>query len=61
MSPEDITTAQQQLQTRLQQVPLFARCHPADLRVVARRCELRQAPANTPLIRGASSPTSSSC
>ena len=51
MSPEDAATAQQQLQQRLQQVPLFARCHPDDLRVVAKRCELREVPSNTVLIR----------
>jgi CRP-like cAMP-binding protein len=51
MSPEDAATAQQQVQTRLQQVPLFARCHPADLRVVAKRCELREVPTDTMLIR----------
>jgi CRP-like cAMP-binding protein len=51
MSPEDAATAQQQLQMRLQQVPLFARCHPDDLRVVAKRCELREVPSNTLLIR----------
>ena len=51
MSPEDAATAQQQLQQRLRQVPLFARCHPDDLRVVAKRCELREVPSSTLLIR----------
>ena len=51
MSPEDAATAQQQLAARLRQVPLFARVHPADLRVVAKRCELREVPADTLLIR----------
>jgi CRP-like cAMP-binding protein len=51
VSPEDAASAQRQLQTRLREVPLFARCHPDDLRVVAKRCDLREVPDNTLLIR----------
>ena len=39
------------LQEQLATVPLFARCHPGDLHVVARRCEVREVPNNTVLIR----------
>jgi CRP-like cAMP-binding protein len=51
VSPEDALTAQHQLQERLREVPLFTRCHPGDLHVVAKRCELREVPDNTLLIR----------
>jgi CRP-like cAMP-binding protein len=40
-----------QLAEQLATVPLFARCHPGDLRVVARRCRVREVPADTLLIR----------
>jgi CRP/FNR family cyclic AMP-dependent transcriptional regulator len=39
------------LRERLAMVPLFAGCNPADLRVLAERCELRDVPAGTALIR----------
>ena len=39
------------LQEQLATVPLFARCHPGDLRVVARRCEVRAVPSDTVLVR----------
>ena len=51
MSPEDAVSVQRQLQERLRQVPLFARCHPGDLHVVAKRCELGEVPSSTLLIR----------
>jgi CRP-like cAMP-binding protein len=41
----------QELETRLEGIPLFARCHRGDLRVIARRCELRDVRAGTTLIR----------
>ena len=43
--------ALQELAGRLETIPLFARCHPSDLWVVAKRCELREVPAGTVLIR----------
>lgn len=49
-APEAVNT-EQELQARLQSIPLFARCHPGDLRVVAKRCELRAVPSGAYLIR----------
>ena len=43
--------AQQTLVDRLATVPLFARCHRADLRVIAKYCEVRDVPADTVLVR----------
>ncbi len=40
----------QELETRLESIPLFARCHRSDLRVIAKRCELREVHAGTTLI-----------
>jgi CRP/FNR family transcriptional regulator, cyclic AMP receptor protein len=39
------------LRERLETIPLFAGCNPSDLRVLAERCELRDVPAGTVLIR----------
>ena len=39
------------LREQLQTIPLFAGCSPADLRVLAERCELRDLAAGTTLIR----------
>jgi CRP-like cAMP-binding protein len=39
------------LQERLETFPLFAGCNRADLRVLAERCEIRDVPAGTMLIR----------
>jgi CRP-like cAMP-binding protein len=41
----------QELAKRLESIPLFARCHPGDLGVIAKRCELREVPSGTALIR----------
>ncbi len=42
--------SEQALTTLLEGVPLFERCHPSDLRVVARHCDVRTVPAGTTLI-----------
>ena len=42
---------QREIQAQLASIPLFARCHPSDLRVVASHCTVRDFPANTTLIR----------
>lgn len=47
-----IHSAEIDLATLLEGVPLFERCHPSDLRVVARHCEVRTVPGDTTLIRG---------
>ena len=39
-----------QIREQLATVPLFAGCHPSDLRVVARKCEVRDVPTGTVLI-----------
>jgi cAMP-dependent protein kinase regulator len=39
-----------QIREQLAAVPLFARCHPSDLRVVASRCDVRKVPAGSVLI-----------
>jgi cAMP-dependent protein kinase regulator len=39
------------LAERLETIPLFARCHPGDLGVIAKRCEVRHVPSGTALIR----------
>jgi cAMP-dependent protein kinase regulator len=44
-------SALHELSDRLATVPLFSRCHPSDLSVVAKRCELREVAADTLLIR----------
>jgi CRP-like cAMP-binding protein len=44
-------TTVEQIREQLAAVPLFARCHPSDLRVVATRCDVREVPAGTVLIR----------
>jgi CRP-like cAMP-binding protein len=44
-----MTTADQ-IRLQLEGVPLFARCHPSDLRVVASRCDVRHVTAETVLI-----------
>jgi CRP-like cAMP-binding protein len=51
MNEQQRETAEKQLQVWLQSVPLFERCHPGDLRVVARHCKLRQVPRGELLIR----------
>jgi len=38
------------IREQLASVPLFARCHPSDLRAVATRCDVREVPAGTVLI-----------
>jgi CRP-like cAMP-binding protein len=40
-----------QLAAQLETIPLFARCHPGDLGVIAKRCEVRHVPSGTALIR----------
>ena len=50
-SEGEIVNAFPELATRLETIPLFARCHPGDLRVIARHCELREAASGTALIR----------
>jgi cAMP-dependent protein kinase regulator len=40
-----------QLAERLETIPLFGRCHPGDLGVIAKRCEVRHVPEGTALIR----------
>ena len=42
--------AYQELASRLETIPLFGRCHPGDLGVIAKRCEVRQVPSGTTLI-----------
>jgi CRP-like cAMP-binding protein len=46
-----VSASSQELARRLETIPLFARCHPGDLWVIAKRCELREVPAGTLLIR----------
>jgi len=43
-------TTVETIREQLAAVPLFARCHPSDLRVVASRCDVREVPAGTILI-----------
>jgi CRP-like cAMP-binding protein len=45
------TTSPEQIRDELATVPLFAGCHPSDLNLVARKCEVREAPTGTVLIR----------
>lgn len=40
-----------QLRDRLQAVPLFARCHPSDLQIVAQRSSIRSVDVGTELVR----------
>jgi CRP-like cAMP-binding protein len=47
-----VSDDERHLATLLEGIPLFERCHPADLRVVARHCEVRTVPVGTSLIRG---------
>lgn len=51
MNAQEVGATRQQLQAWLQSIPLFARCHPADLRVVAKRCALRDVASGELLIR----------
>jgi CRP-like cAMP-binding protein len=44
-------TSTEDIRAQLATVPLFAGCHPSDLGVVARKCEVREAAAGTVLIR----------
>ena len=44
-------TTVEEVRAQLATVPLFARCHPSDLRVVAGRCDIRQFDAGAVLIR----------
>jgi CRP-like cAMP-binding protein len=41
----------EELEHRLQDIPLFANCPRADLWVVAQRCEIRNVPAGTQVLR----------
>jgi CRP-like cAMP-binding protein len=43
-------TTVDEIREQLAVVPLFARCHPSDLRIVASRCDVRDVAANTVLI-----------
>jgi CRP-like cAMP-binding protein len=42
---------QSELRTHLAEVPIFSRCAPADLRLVADRCEVRSLSAGTTIVR----------
>jgi CRP-like cAMP-binding protein len=52
MREDPVTTiATEQLRDRLETVPLFAACFPADIAVLAERSEIREIAAGTTLIR----------
>ena len=48
--PSMAATNTDEIREQLGNVPLFAGCHPSDLNVVARKCEVREVPTGTVLI-----------
>src|SRR5947209_5335318 len=49
--PSMHATSAEDIRAQLATVPLFAGCHPSDLGMVARKCEVREVSAGTVLIR----------